>query len=88
MQKEHNTVSMAKTRRDEARSFSSKNGYGVSMYEMRVFRLCIFQESAGTQNGPKLPGPQVKMTRKPKHQEVFIPNKKSAEFGAILGSEA
>ena len=37
---------------------------------------------------PKLPGPQVKMTRKPKHQEVFIPNKKSSEFGAILGSEA
>ena len=58
------------------------------MYEMLVFRLCIFKESAGTQNGPELPGPHVEMTRKPKHQEVFIPNKKSSEFGAILGSEA
>ena len=32
--------------------------------------------------------PHIKMTRKPKHQEVIIPNKKSSEFGAILGSEA
>ena len=40
-------------------------------------RLCIFKESAGTQNGPELPGPHVEMTRKPEHQEVFIPNKRA-----------
>ena len=33
MQKEHNTVSMAKTRRDEARSFSGKNGYECESFD-------------------------------------------------------